>query len=73
VIREEDGLHIIKVMKREPERQLSFEEARPQIEIELKRPLIEKRKQEWEAELKKKAKIEILLDAAVAVDKGMQN
>jgi parvulin-like peptidyl-prolyl isomerase len=73
VIREEDGLHIIKVMKREPARQLSFEEARPQIEIELKRPLIEKRKQEWEAELKKKAKIEILLDAAVAVDKGMQN
>jgi peptidyl-prolyl cis-trans isomerase C len=60
VIREEDGLHIVKVMKRAPARQMSFEEAHPWIESELKRPLIEKRTQEWEAELRKGAKIEII-------------
>ena len=59
VIRQSDGLHIIKVTKKEPARQLSFEEVRPMIENEVKAPLIEKRKQEWEAGLKSNAKIEL--------------
>ncbi|MBS1127178.1 MAG: peptidylprolyl isomerase [Nitrospirae bacterium] len=60
VIKENDELHIIKMTKREPAKQLSFDEARALIESELKRPLIERRKQEWEAELRKSAKIEIV-------------
>ena len=60
VIRMNDGMHIIKMVKKEPGRPMTFEEARPLIESELKSPLIEKRKQEWEAELRKRAKIDIL-------------
>lgn len=60
VIREDDGLHLIKVTGRQPASQLSFEEARPLIESELKSPLIEKRKQDWEEQLRKNAKIEII-------------
>jgi hypothetical protein len=60
VIRENDGLHLIKVTGRQPASPLSFDEARPLIEDELKRPLIEKRKKEWEEELRKRAKIEII-------------
>jgi parvulin-like peptidyl-prolyl isomerase len=59
VIRQSDGLHIIKVTKKEPARQLSFEEVRPMIENKAKAPLIEKRKQEWETGLKSSAKIEL--------------
>jgi len=59
VIKENDGLHIIKMIQRKPSRQLSFEEARPLIESELRTSLSEKRKQEWEQQLKQNAKIEI--------------
>jgi parvulin-like peptidyl-prolyl isomerase len=61
VIAEDDGLHIIKLLKRQPSRQMAFEEAKGPIEQKLMLPLVTKRKQEWEAELKKAAKIEILL------------
>jgi parvulin-like peptidyl-prolyl isomerase len=60
VIREDDGLHLVKVTGRQPARQLTFEEARSLIEKELRISLSERRKQEWEATLKKNAKIEIL-------------
>lgn len=70
VIRATDGLHIIKLLGREPARTMSFDEARPQLENELKAPLIAKRKQEWEAALKKNAKIEILLDTGVRANTG---
>jgi|MudIll2142460700_1097286.scaffolds.fasta_scaffold05926_2 parvulin-like peptidyl-prolyl isomerase len=59
VIREDDGLHIIKVTGRHPARQLTFEEARTLVEKEWRISLSEKRKQEWEATLKKNAKIEM--------------
>jgi len=60
VIKESDGLHIIKLLKKEPSRQLSFEEAKVDIEHKLMLPVIDKRKQQWENELKKNAKIEIM-------------
>jgi foldase protein PrsA len=60
VIKERDGLHIVKLKGKEPARQLSFEEASVFIEQKLQEPLMNKRKNEWESELRKKAKIEIL-------------
>ena len=60
VIMEGDGFHIIKVTQKKPAVQLSFEEVRPMIEDEARAPLIEKRKQEWEAGLKSNAKIELI-------------
>ena len=60
IIREEDGLHIIKVTQREKARQMTFEEARPLIENDLRMSLSEKRKKLWEQELRKHAKIEIM-------------
>ena len=54
------GVHIIKLESYTPERQLSFGEAKPQIEAQLKNPAREKRTREWELELKQSAKIEIL-------------
>ena len=63
VIKESDGLHIIKMLKKEPFRQFSFEEARVDIEHRLMGPVMNKRKTEWENRLKKTAKIEIMQDA----------
>jgi parvulin-like peptidyl-prolyl isomerase len=54
------GVHIIKLESYSPERLLSFEEAKPKIEQKLKGPALEKRTKEWEQELKKDAKIEIM-------------
>jgi parvulin-like peptidyl-prolyl isomerase len=59
-IKESDGLHIIKLLKKEPSRQLSFEEARADIAHKLLLPDINKRRQQWENELKKNARIEIM-------------
>ncbi len=73
VIREADGLHIIKLLGREPAKPMSFEDARPRLENELQAPLVAKRKQEWETALKKQAKIEILIDTGAGADKGKQN
>ncbi len=61
IISESDGLHIVKFIGKEPPRPMTFEEAKATITRELMTPLVEKRKEEWEKELKKKAKIEILL------------
>jgi hypothetical protein len=60
VIKDRDGLHIIKVNKKEGPRQANFEEAKAAIEPELLVPAQDKRKEEWERELKKNAKIVIM-------------
>lgn len=46
-------------------RMMSFEEAQPLIEEKLLRPLVQKREDEWIAELKKAAKIDIIPNQAV--------
>jgi peptidyl-prolyl cis-trans isomerase C len=60
IIKDKDGLHIIKVIKKEPSRQLTFEEAKSAIEPKFLVPAQEKRKQEWEKQLRKNAIIEIM-------------
>lgn len=62
LIEEKDGFHIIKVLKKEPSRQATFEETRGALEPKFLVPAQEQRKEEWGNELKKDAKIEILLD-----------
>jgi hypothetical protein len=47
-----------------PEGQMSYEEAKGRIEGKLKAVALEKRREEWEQELKKDAKIEIVESAA---------
>jgi parvulin-like peptidyl-prolyl isomerase len=64
IIQEKDGLHIVKVEGKEPARTLTFKEARHIIEQQLMNEAIEKRKEEWESQLKKTAKIEISLKEA---------
>ncbi len=66
VISASDGFHIIKLENYSPERKLTFEEAKTKMEATLKGPAVEKRTREWEEELKKDAKIEIL-------NSGLQN
>jgi parvulin-like peptidyl-prolyl isomerase len=61
VIRTPDSFHIIKLKEYAPERQRTFEEARPKIEAALKGRYLEKRTQGWEQGLKKDATI-VLLD-----------
>jgi len=65
VIQERDGLHIVKLKRREPARQMTFKEAKNIIEQKMMRKAVEKRKEEWENQLKKNAKIEI-------ISKGME-
>ena len=65
VIIESDGLHIIKLVRKEPSRQLSFEEARVDIEHKLMLPIMNKRKEQWANELKKNAKIDIIENKTV--------
>jgi parvulin-like peptidyl-prolyl isomerase len=60
VIETPTGSHIIKLKKYSPERQLTFDEVRSKIELKFKVPAQENRTQEWEQELKKNAKIEII-------------
>ena len=63
VIRDEKGiLHIVKLKEYSAERPLTFDEAKPLMTEKLKGPLLEKKTHEWEEELKKGAKIELLLD-----------
>lgn len=62
VMKDKDGFHIIKVVKKEPSRQATFEEARGAIEPEFLVPAQDQRREEWERELRENAKIEILLD-----------
>jgi foldase protein PrsA len=60
VISEEDGLHILKVRSKVPPEQMTFEEAGRFIAEDLRMSLADARRREWEAELKKNAKIEVL-------------
>ena len=60
VIGDKDGFHIIKVLKNDPSRQATFEEARGTIEPKFLVPAQDQRKEEWVRELRKDAKIEIL-------------
>jgi peptidyl-prolyl cis-trans isomerase C len=62
VIKEDDGLHIVKVEQNEPARQMTPDEANLAIHRELMASEAGKRQQAWEKELRQKAKIEILLD-----------
>lgn len=60
IIRTSDSLHIIKLVEYTPEKQFSFEEVKSLINNKLRAQAIQKRQQEWEEELKKDAKIEII-------------
>jgi len=60
VIKDKDGFHIIKVTKKEPSRQLTFEETKSSLEPKFLVPAQEQRREEWKRELREKAKIEIL-------------
>ncbi len=60
VINGKDGFHIVKVEKKEPAHLASFKEAESTIEAEFLVPAQNKRKEEWEKELKKHAKIVIM-------------
>jgi hypothetical protein len=60
VIKMDDGFHIIKLVKRQPSERMTFQEARSQVEQILRQSRAEQRKKEWEAELKKDARIEML-------------
>jgi hypothetical protein len=62
VIKEDDGLHIVKIVDKEPSRQMTEDEADKLIRQHLMREEAEKRKKEWEKELRQKSKIEVLLD-----------
>jgi parvulin-like peptidyl-prolyl isomerase len=60
VINDMDGLHIIKVVTKEPARQLTLDEARSRLELKFLVPAQDQRRDEWEKELRKDAHIEIL-------------
>lgn len=60
VIKTPSSLHIIKLVDYSPERYATLDEARSLLESRLKPDEIEKRFKEWEEELKKDAKIEIM-------------
>ncbi|MGV1099825.1 peptidyl-prolyl cis-trans isomerase [Thiovibrio sp. JS02] len=60
IIRTAKTLHIIKMKEYSPERQMTLEEVRGNIENSLRVPAQDRRLQEWEQELRKEAKIEIV-------------
>jgi parvulin-like peptidyl-prolyl isomerase len=60
VITDGDAVHILKLIEYTPARQRPYEEVKSTIEGTLKTAASIKRRQEWEQELKKDAKIEIL-------------
>lgn len=60
IIKASDGLHIVKLKEYSPERFFTFEEAKGSIEGKMRFKAQEKRLHEWEDELKKDAKIEII-------------
>ena len=59
VITTPDSLHIIQLKKFTPEKQYTFDQAKASLEGNLKREAVQKRMQEWEADLKRGATIEI--------------
>jgi parvulin-like peptidyl-prolyl isomerase len=60
IIETPDSLHIIKLTKFSPEKKYSFDEVRVFLERKFRSEALLKRLQEWEAELRKDAKIEIM-------------
>lgn len=60
VIQGSDSLHIIKLTKNTPERQMSYEEVKGSLERKLRSAKLKERRQEWERELRKGAKIEYM-------------
>jgi parvulin-like peptidyl-prolyl isomerase len=60
VIKTPDGAHIVKLREYSPERQLTLEEVRPNLERQLRAPAQEMRLREWEREIRANATIEIL-------------
>ncbi len=60
IIKTEKGVHIVKMKEYAPSRQMSFEEVRNNLEASLRLPAQDRRLQEWEQELRKEAKIEIV-------------
>lgn len=61
IIKAGDGLHIIKLKERVPEKQLAYDEVKSYIERELKTREQSRLTKEWTEGLRKDAKIEILL------------
>lgn len=64
VIKVGDSMHIIKLEKYEPEKQLAFDEIRSAIENKFKAEAQQQRMKEWSEELKRNAKVEILMPGA---------
>jgi len=62
VVQDGDTFHIFEVLHKEPARDLTEEEARTMLEDRLSPYFQEKRRQEWMKDLRKDAKVEILLD-----------
>lgn len=60
IIKTAKALHIIKIKTYAPERQLTLEEVRGNIENALRVPAQDRRMLEWEQELRQDAKIEIV-------------
>jgi foldase protein PrsA len=60
VVRTHDSMHIIKLTRYTPESRMSFEEVKGSLEGKLKAAAQKKRSEEWEGELRKNAKIEIV-------------
>lgn len=60
VIKTGDSLHIIKLKAYSPEKQVPFNEVRGYLEKNLKDEALRNRLREWEAELRKDARIEIM-------------
>ncbi len=56
------NLHIIKLEEYIPERPLTYDEVKPILEEKMKAPFQDNKTREWEQELKKDAKIELMLD-----------
>ncbi len=60
VIAERDGLHIVRPGAKEAARRMTFVEAKPFISRELVLHAVEQRKEAWDRELRKNAKIETI-------------
>lgn len=60
VIKTPDGAHIVKLREYSPERRLTLEEVRPNLEKQLRAPAQAMRLREWERELRANATIEIM-------------
>lgn len=60
ILKTSDSLQIIKLREYQPSVQLSFEQTKTSIEKKLREEARQKRMHEWEAELEKDAKVEIL-------------